>query len=189
MADVTPLFSTYRECVRHLWNVYFRPIAEPTPNWGSSAKSVGDRRGGGWRGAAAVLAAVKRAGCIKPDARVDAGVPPWIYTSCPLDLRCGRPREGVSRAASQKRPGLGAWRANRVLGAARCSRCPTARGRSPLGRSPTWPLGHLADGAGGLRWNVFTRRNSNHLTPSNSHSRPFCAACKTSPASSSPRCG
>jgi hypothetical protein len=33
MDDVTPLFSTYRECVRHLWNTYFRPIAEPTQDW------------------------------------------------------------------------------------------------------------------------------------------------------------
>jgi hypothetical protein len=33
MNDVTHLFSTYRECVRHLWNTYFRPAAEPTQNW------------------------------------------------------------------------------------------------------------------------------------------------------------
>lgn len=33
MDDVTPLFSAYRECVRHLWNAYFRPIAEPTQDW------------------------------------------------------------------------------------------------------------------------------------------------------------
>jgi hypothetical protein len=33
MDDVTQLFSTYRECVRHLWNTYFRPVAEPTQNW------------------------------------------------------------------------------------------------------------------------------------------------------------
>jgi hypothetical protein len=33
MEDVTNLFSTYRECVRHLWNAYFRPVAEPTQNW------------------------------------------------------------------------------------------------------------------------------------------------------------
>src|SRR2546427_5749282 len=33
MNDVTHLFSTYRECVRHLWNTYFRPVAEPTQNW------------------------------------------------------------------------------------------------------------------------------------------------------------
>ena len=33
MDDVTHLFSTYRECVRHLWNTYFRPVAEPTQNW------------------------------------------------------------------------------------------------------------------------------------------------------------
>lgn len=33
MDDVTHLFSTYRECVRHLWNAYFRPVAEPTQSW------------------------------------------------------------------------------------------------------------------------------------------------------------
>ena len=33
MNDVTHLFLTYRECVRHLWNTYFRPLAEPTVNW------------------------------------------------------------------------------------------------------------------------------------------------------------
>ena len=33
MDDGTHLFSTYRECVRHLWNTYFRPVAEPTKNW------------------------------------------------------------------------------------------------------------------------------------------------------------
>jgi len=33
MDDVTTLFSTYRECVRHLWNTYFRPIAEPRQDW------------------------------------------------------------------------------------------------------------------------------------------------------------
>jgi hypothetical protein len=33
MEDVTHLFNTYRECVRHLWNAYFRPVAEPTQNW------------------------------------------------------------------------------------------------------------------------------------------------------------
>ena len=33
MDDVTHLFNTYRECVRHLWNAYFRPVAEPTQNW------------------------------------------------------------------------------------------------------------------------------------------------------------
>ena len=32
-ADVTDLFGSYRECVRHLWNAYFRPLAEPTQNW------------------------------------------------------------------------------------------------------------------------------------------------------------
>ena len=29
MNDVTHLFSTYRECVRHLWNTYFRTVAGP----------------------------------------------------------------------------------------------------------------------------------------------------------------
>jgi hypothetical protein len=33
MDDVTPLFSTYRECVRHLWNAYFMPVAAPTQDW------------------------------------------------------------------------------------------------------------------------------------------------------------
>lgn len=33
MDDVTHLFNNYRECVRHLWNTYFRPIAEPTQDW------------------------------------------------------------------------------------------------------------------------------------------------------------
>ena len=33
MEDVTPLFSTYRQCVQHLWNDYFLPIAEPTQAW------------------------------------------------------------------------------------------------------------------------------------------------------------
>jgi hypothetical protein len=33
MTDVTQLFSTYRECVRHLWNTYFRPVAEPSQDW------------------------------------------------------------------------------------------------------------------------------------------------------------
>ena len=33
MDDVTHLFSDYRECVRHLWNAYFRPVAEPTQDW------------------------------------------------------------------------------------------------------------------------------------------------------------
>src|SRR5580704_10503911 len=28
MEDVTNHFTTYRECARHLWNIYFRPIAE-----------------------------------------------------------------------------------------------------------------------------------------------------------------
>jgi len=33
MNDVTHLFLTYRECVRHLWNTYFRSVAEPSQNW------------------------------------------------------------------------------------------------------------------------------------------------------------
>ncbi|MFN0078498.1 MAG: hypothetical protein ACKVY0_18730 [Prosthecobacter sp.] len=33
MDDVTHLFSTYRECARHLWNTYFQPVVEPTQNW------------------------------------------------------------------------------------------------------------------------------------------------------------
>jgi len=33
MNDVTHLFLIYRECVRHLWNTYFRPLAEPSVNW------------------------------------------------------------------------------------------------------------------------------------------------------------
>jgi hypothetical protein len=33
MSDVTHLFNTYRECVRHLWNTYFRPIAEASQDW------------------------------------------------------------------------------------------------------------------------------------------------------------
>lgn len=33
MEDVTHLFDTYRECVRHLWNTYYRPIAEPGQDW------------------------------------------------------------------------------------------------------------------------------------------------------------
>jgi hypothetical protein len=33
MDDVTPLFSTYRECVRDLWNDYFMPVAAPTQDW------------------------------------------------------------------------------------------------------------------------------------------------------------
>lgn len=33
MHDVSQLFSTYRECVRHLWNTYSRPVAEPTQDW------------------------------------------------------------------------------------------------------------------------------------------------------------
>jgi hypothetical protein len=33
MDDVTHLFSIYRECVRHLWNTYFRPVAEVAQNW------------------------------------------------------------------------------------------------------------------------------------------------------------
>ena len=33
MDDVTYLFSIYRECVRHLWNTFFRPVAQPTQDW------------------------------------------------------------------------------------------------------------------------------------------------------------
>lgn len=33
MEDVTSLFDDYRECVRHLWNTRFRPLAEPTKDW------------------------------------------------------------------------------------------------------------------------------------------------------------
>lgn len=33
MTEATHLFMNYRECVRHLWNAYFRAIAEPTRNW------------------------------------------------------------------------------------------------------------------------------------------------------------
>jgi len=33
MNDVTHLFLTYRECVRHLWNAYFSFVAEPSQNW------------------------------------------------------------------------------------------------------------------------------------------------------------
>lgn len=33
MEDVTHLFDTYRECVRHLWNTYYRPSAEPGQDW------------------------------------------------------------------------------------------------------------------------------------------------------------
>jgi hypothetical protein len=33
MEDVTHLFDAYRECVRHLWNVYYRPLAEPSQDW------------------------------------------------------------------------------------------------------------------------------------------------------------
>lgn len=33
MQDVTPLFHTYRECVQHLWNTYFLPVAGPTQDW------------------------------------------------------------------------------------------------------------------------------------------------------------
>jgi hypothetical protein len=33
MPDVTHLVTAYRECVRHLWNTYFRPIAEGPQDW------------------------------------------------------------------------------------------------------------------------------------------------------------
>jgi hypothetical protein len=33
MDDVSHLFGNYRECARHLWNVYFRPLAQPTQDW------------------------------------------------------------------------------------------------------------------------------------------------------------
>jgi len=33
MQDVTNHFSNYRECVRHLWNLYFRSIAETHSSW------------------------------------------------------------------------------------------------------------------------------------------------------------
>ncbi|HTD87753.1 MAG TPA: hypothetical protein VK850_14350 [Candidatus Binatia bacterium] len=33
MDDITPIFTAYREAVRHLWNTAFRPLAEPTRNW------------------------------------------------------------------------------------------------------------------------------------------------------------
>ena len=33
MEDVTHLFKTYRECVRHLWNTYYRPLVEPSQDW------------------------------------------------------------------------------------------------------------------------------------------------------------
>jgi hypothetical protein len=33
MDDVTHLFITYRECVRHLWNTYFCSVADPSQNW------------------------------------------------------------------------------------------------------------------------------------------------------------
>ena len=33
MKDVTSLFDDYRECVRHLWNTYFRERAGDGPDW------------------------------------------------------------------------------------------------------------------------------------------------------------
>jgi len=33
MTDVTALMQNYRECVRHLWNSYFRTDAEPHQDW------------------------------------------------------------------------------------------------------------------------------------------------------------
>jgi len=33
MNDVTPLMQSYRECVRHIWNSYFRAEAEPRQDW------------------------------------------------------------------------------------------------------------------------------------------------------------
>ena len=33
MNDVTHLFSTYLECVRDLWNIYFRAAVKPTRDW------------------------------------------------------------------------------------------------------------------------------------------------------------
>lgn len=33
MNDVTPLMQNYRECVRHVWNSYFRAEAEPRNDW------------------------------------------------------------------------------------------------------------------------------------------------------------
>ena len=33
MTDVTDLMLTYRECVRHIWNTYFRAEAEPQQDW------------------------------------------------------------------------------------------------------------------------------------------------------------
>jgi hypothetical protein len=33
MDDVTQLFTTYRECVRHLWNTYFQPVAASASDW------------------------------------------------------------------------------------------------------------------------------------------------------------
>ena len=33
MNDVTPLMQNYRECVRHVWNSYFRAEADPLNDW------------------------------------------------------------------------------------------------------------------------------------------------------------
>jgi hypothetical protein len=33
MEDVTNYFNEYRECVRHLWNTYFRSVAEQINEW------------------------------------------------------------------------------------------------------------------------------------------------------------
>jgi hypothetical protein len=33
MIDATPLFTTYRECARHLWNTYFRPAVSADGDW------------------------------------------------------------------------------------------------------------------------------------------------------------
>lgn len=33
MQDVTPLLSNYRECVRHLWNAYYRPLMQEEQDW------------------------------------------------------------------------------------------------------------------------------------------------------------
>ena len=110
MADVTPLFSTYRECVRHLWNVYFRPIAEPTPNWDvrdefdaislsifsslvSQPLGASDRKlAPAWSGEPAPLT------CFRIVPAVDHGTPILINRDLP---RCGYWDHPVSRV----RPG------------------------------------------------------------------------------------
>ena len=33
MVDVTDVFDAYRECARHLWNTYFRPLATSADEW------------------------------------------------------------------------------------------------------------------------------------------------------------